>query len=96
MCIGKSAIQMHFTFFTAVFVLFVRYNMMLESDWIVVVDTVSVSDSSQGKRYNTLQIHPHPQFSASNNDYDLCLLRTQTMEMGGMFARACVQIQLQK
>ncbi|XP_056331028.1 transmembrane protease serine 9-like [Danio aesculapii] len=61
---------------------FVQYDMMLESDWVVVVDTLSVSDSSLGKRYNTLQIHPHPQFSEDNNDYDLCLLRTQTdMEM---------------
>ncbi|XP_073781673.1 tryptase gamma isoform X2 [Danio rerio] len=61
---------------------FVQYDMMLESDWVVVIDTLSVSDSSVGKRHNTLQIHPHPQFSEDNNDYDLCLLRTQTdMEM---------------
>ncbi|ROL41472.1 Transmembrane protease serine 6 [Anabarilius grahami] len=70
---------------------FVQYDMMLESDWIVVVDTVSVSDSSQGKRYNTLQIHPHPRFSESNNDYDLCLLRTQTeMEMGDGVRPVCL------
>uniref|UniRef100_A0A673FVX8 Peptidase S1 domain-containing protein n=1 Tax=Sinocyclocheilus rhinocerous TaxID=307959 RepID=A0A673FVX8_9TELE len=30
------------------------YDMKLESDWIVVVDTVSISDASQGKRYRTL------------------------------------------
>lgn len=57
---------------------FEEYNMMDESDWVVVVDTVSLSDSSQGKRYNTLQIHPHPKYSKDNNDYDLCLLRTQS------------------
>lgn len=61
-----------------------RYNMMEESDWVVVIDTVSASDPSQGKRYNTLQIHPHPKFSEDTNDYDLCLLRTQSdMMMGG-------------
>ncbi|XP_048009643.1 transmembrane protease serine 11E-like isoform X1 [Megalobrama amblycephala] len=70
---------------------FVQYDMMLESDWIVVVDTISVSDSSQGKRYNTLQIHPHPQYSESNNDYDLCLLRTQTeMKMGDGVRPVCL------
>ncbi|XP_056115455.1 transmembrane protease serine 3-like isoform X2 [Rhinichthys klamathensis goyatoka] len=70
---------------------FVQYDMMLESDWIVVVDTVSVSDSSQGKRYNTLQIHPHPRFSGNDNDYDLCLLRTQTeMEMGDGVRPVCL------
>lgn len=58
--------------------------MMEESDWVVVIDTVSASDPSQGKRYNTLQIHPHPKFSEDTNDYDLCLLRTQSdMMMGG-------------
>uniref|UniRef100_A0A673FU54 Peptidase S1 domain-containing protein n=1 Tax=Sinocyclocheilus rhinocerous TaxID=307959 RepID=A0A673FU54_9TELE len=63
---------------------FMQYDMKLESDWIVVVDTVSISDASQGKRYRTLQINQHPRFSQDNNDYDLCLLRTQIeMETGG-------------
>ncbi len=70
----------------SVCVSFGRFNMKLESDWIVVVGTVSVSDPSQGKRYQTLQIKPHPGFSLDNNDYDLCLLRTRTeIEMGGEF-----------
>ncbi|KAI7806741.1 hypothetical protein IRJ41_011117 [Triplophysa rosa] len=62
---------------------FIQYNMMEESDWVVVIDTVSVSDPSQGKRYNTLEIHPHPKFSEDTNDYDLCLLRTQSAMMMG-------------
>ncbi|XP_056619147.1 transmembrane protease serine 6-like [Triplophysa dalaica] len=57
---------------------FIQYNMMEKSDWVVVIKTVSVSDPSQGKRHNTLEIHPHPQFSEDTNDYDLCLLRTQS------------------
>lgn len=66
----------------------IRYGMKLESDWIVVVDTVSISDASQGKRYLILQIHQHPLFSQDNNDYDLCLLHTQTeMETGGAFTQ---------
>ncbi|XP_067304010.1 transmembrane protease serine 6-like isoform X2 [Pseudorasbora parva] len=70
---------------------FVTYDMMQVSDWIVVVDTINVSDSSQGKHYNILQIHLHPQFSSTNNDYDLCLLRTQTeMEMGDGVRPVCL------
>ncbi|XP_016322345.1 transmembrane protease serine 6 [Sinocyclocheilus anshuiensis] len=70
---------------------FIQYGMKLESDWIVVVDSVSVSDLSQGKRYHTLQINPHPRFSLDNNDYDLCLLRTQTeMEMGDGVRPVCL------
>ncbi|XP_043113622.1 uncharacterized protein LOC122357978 [Puntigrus tetrazona] len=66
---------------------FIQYDMKQESDWIVVVDTVSVSDPSQGKRYQTLQINTHPRFSLDNNDYDLCMLRTKTeIEMGGEFS----------
>ncbi|TRY53687.1 hypothetical protein DNTS_024428, partial [Danionella cerebrum] len=57
---------------------FVLYDMLLESDWVVVVDSLSVSDPTQGKRYKTLQIHAHPGFSERDNDFDLCLLRTQT------------------
>ncbi|XP_050988074.1 transmembrane protease serine 11B-like protein [Labeo rohita] len=70
---------------------FMQYDMKLESNWIVVTDTVSISDPSQGKRYHTLQILPHPQFSKDNNDYDLCLLRTQTeMQMGGGVRPVCL------
>ncbi|KAF4102689.1 hypothetical protein G5714_015572 [Onychostoma macrolepis] len=70
---------------------FIQYNMKLESDWIVVVDTVSVSDLSQGKRYQTLQINSHPRFSLDNNDYDLCLLHTKTeIEMGDGVRPVCL------
>uniref|UniRef100_A0A8C2IEB0 Peptidase S1 domain-containing protein n=1 Tax=Cyprinus carpio TaxID=7962 RepID=A0A8C2IEB0_CYPCA len=70
---------------------FMQYGMKLESDWIVVVDTVSISDASQGKRYLILQIHQHPLFSQDNNDYDLCLLHTQTeMETGDGVRPVCL------
>ncbi|KAK2903686.1 hypothetical protein Q8A67_008399 [Cirrhinus molitorella] len=70
---------------------FMQYGMKLESDWIVVVDTVILSDPSQGKRYHIQQILLHPQFSKENNDYDLCLLRTQTeIEMGDGVRPVCL------
>lgn len=63
---------------------FPRYDMMHESDWQVVIDTVHLSEVSLGKRYSALEIKPHPNFSEENNDYDLGLLRTaKDMEMGG-------------
>ncbi|KAL6462454.1 hypothetical protein MHYP_G00288760 [Metynnis hypsauchen] len=67
---------------------FVEYNMMLESDWQVLIDTIVVT---HGKRYNTLQIHPHPKFSVDTNDYDLGLLRTETeMRMGDGVRPVCL------
>lgn len=52
---------------------------MLEvADWLVVVDTVSIADSSLGKRYRALQVIYHPHFNRDNNDYDVGLLRTIT------------------
>lgn len=52
---------------------------MLEvADWLVVVDTVSIADSSLGKRYRALQVIYHPHFNRYNNDYDVGLLRTIT------------------
>lgn len=52
---------------------------MLEvADWLVVVDTVSIADSSLGKRYRALQVIYHPRFNRYNNDYDVGLLRTIT------------------
>ncbi|XP_059424572.1 transmembrane protease serine 5-like isoform X2 [Carassius carassius] len=70
---------------------FIKYSTKPESDWTVVVDTVDISDPSQGKRYHALQIHQHPQFSEKNLDHDLCLLRTQTeMEMGDGVRPMCL------
>ncbi|XP_036413766.1 trypsin-1-like [Colossoma macropomum] len=67
---------------------FVEYNMMLESDWQVLIDTIVVT---HGKRYNTLQIHPHPKFSVNTNDYDLSLLLTETeMRMGDGVRPVCL------
>ncbi|XP_066535212.1 tryptase gamma-like [Hoplias malabaricus] len=54
---------------------FVEFHMLLESEWQVVIDTVVLT---QGRHYNTLQIHPHPKFSENDNDYDLGLLLTET------------------
>lgn len=52
---------------------------MLEvADWLVVVDTISIAESSLGKRYRALQVLYHPRFSRYNNDYDVGLLRTIT------------------
>lgn len=58
---------------------------MLEvGDWLVVVDTVDIADSSVGKRYRALQLVYHPRFNRYNNDYDVGLLRTITdMDMTG-------------
>uniref|UniRef100_A0A3B4DEP9 Peptidase S1 domain-containing protein n=1 Tax=Pygocentrus nattereri TaxID=42514 RepID=A0A3B4DEP9_PYGNA len=62
--------------------------MMLESDWQVLIDSIVVT---HGKRYNTLQIHPHPKFSVDTNDYDLGLLRTETeMRMGDGVRPVCL------
>uniref|UniRef100_A0A9J7Y8Y2 Peptidase S1 domain-containing protein n=1 Tax=Cyprinus carpio carpio TaxID=630221 RepID=A0A9J7Y8Y2_CYPCA len=75
----------------SVFVSFDRYGIKPESDWTVVVDTVNISDPSQGKRYHALQINLHPEYSKKNKDYDLCLLRTQTeMEMGDGVRPVCL------
>ncbi|KAL7840441.1 hypothetical protein AOLI_G00257640 [Acnodon oligacanthus] len=72
---------------------FVEYNMMQESDWQVLIDSIVVT---HGKRYNTLQIHPHPKFSVETNDYDLGLLHTETeMRMGGVFQTDTHSQQLQ-
>lgn len=63
---------------------FCRNNMLEVADWLVVVDTVSIADSSLGKRYRALQVLYHPLFKRDNNDYDLGLLRTITdMDMKG-------------
>lgn len=57
---------------------------MAPADWLVVVDTVSIADSSSGKRYRGLQILHHPRYDSYNNDYDVGLLRTVTaMDLGG-------------
>nr|XP_023990659.1 transmembrane protease serine 5-like [Salvelinus alpinus] len=63
---------------------FIQYNMLQESEWQVVVDTLSLTDTSAGQRYRALQILYHPSFSINNNDYDLGLLRTVAdIDMGG-------------
>ncbi|XP_052000265.1 tryptase-like [Xyrauchen texanus] len=70
---------------------FVQNNMMTEYQWVVVIDTISLSDLTQGKRYNILQILPHPLYSEVTNDYDLCLLQTQSeMEMGAGVRPVCL------
>lgn len=52
---------------------------MLEvADWLVVVDTVSIADSSLEKHYRALKVIYHPRFNRYNNDYDVGLLRTIT------------------
>ncbi|KAK1806624.1 hypothetical protein P4O66_005127, partial [Electrophorus voltai] len=75
---------------------FVGFNMMIESDWKAVIDTLIASDVTHGKRYDTLQIYPHPQFSMDTNDYDLGLLLTQTkMSMEGPVSPHLRQAQVQ-
>ncbi|XP_034029513.1 transmembrane protease serine 9-like [Thalassophryne amazonica] len=59
---------------------FVENDMFDASDWLVVVDTVSITDRSLGQRYRTLQVLYHPNFNEFN-DYDLGLLRTAEMQM---------------
>ncbi|XP_028837068.1 serine protease 53 isoform X2 [Denticeps clupeoides] len=70
---------------------FAQYNMMFESDWQVVIDTLRASDESRGRRYSVLHIHPHPGFSEETNDYDLGLLRTAgEMQMGDGVKPVCL------
>ncbi|KAM6968084.1 tryptase gamma [Aplochiton taeniatus] len=57
---------------------FVQFNMLLASDWLVLVDTVSSTDTSPGKRYLAQQLLYHPNYSKEDHDYDLGLLRTTT------------------
>ncbi|XP_059195065.1 transmembrane protease serine 9-like [Centropristis striata] len=65
---------------------------MLEAaDWLVVADTLSISDSSVGKRYRALQVLSHPRFNKYSNDYDVGLLRTVTdMELTGGVRPVCL------
>nr|XP_029499138.1 uncharacterized protein LOC115114771 isoform X2 [Oncorhynchus nerka] len=70
---------------------FIQYNMLQESEWQVVVDTLSLTDTSVGQRYRALQILYHPSFSVNNNDYDLGLLRTVAdIDMGGGVRPVCM------
>ncbi|XP_053530957.1 uncharacterized protein LOC108278024 [Ictalurus punctatus] len=72
---------------------FMEYDLMLEADWQVVVDTLIVSDVSHGQRYNTLRIHTHPKYSKQTNDYDLGLMLTHTaMRMGDSVRPVCLPI----
>ncbi|XP_036394433.1 tryptase-like [Megalops cyprinoides] len=67
------------------------YDMLEVADWQVVVDTLSVSESTAGTHYKALQIHCHPRFSTDNNDYDLALIRTtQEIEMSGGVWPVCL------
>ncbi|XP_062421434.1 transmembrane protease serine 9-like [Pungitius pungitius] len=67
---------------------FAQNNMLVAADWLAVVDTVSIADSSQGKHYRALQILHHPLYDSYNNDYDVGLLRTVTaMDLSGGGAR---------
>ncbi|KAK5861998.1 hypothetical protein PBY51_017431 [Eleginops maclovinus] len=70
---------------------FVENNMLEVSDWLVVVDTVSIADVSLGDRYRALQVLYHPWFDKYNNDYDVGLLRTITdMDMGAGVRPVCL------
>nr|XP_046254497.1 transmembrane protease serine 6-like [Scatophagus argus] len=70
---------------------FVENNMLEAADWLAVVGTVSIADSSQGRRYRALQILYHPRFNRYNNDYDVALLRTVTdMDMKGGVRPVCL------
>ncbi|XP_071326049.1 transmembrane protease serine 11A [Trachinotus anak] len=70
---------------------FVENNMLEVAAWLVVVDTVSIADSSLGKRYRALQVLYHPRFNTYNNDYDVGLLRTITdIDMRGGVRPVCL------
>ncbi|XP_033497345.2 transmembrane protease serine 11D [Epinephelus lanceolatus] len=70
---------------------FVENNMLEVADWLVVVDTVSIADSSLGTRYRALQVLYHPRFNRYNNDYDVGLLRTIIdMDMNGGVRPVCL------
>ncbi|KAK5892046.1 hypothetical protein CesoFtcFv8_012465 [Champsocephalus esox] len=70
---------------------FVENNMLEASDWLVVVDTVSIADVSLGERYRALQVLYHPRFNKLNNDYDVGLLRTITdMDMRAGVRPVCL------
>ncbi|KAG7318097.1 hypothetical protein KOW79_019132 [Hemibagrus wyckioides] len=72
---------------------FTEYELTLEADWQVVVNTVMVSDLSHGQRYNTLRILTHPKYSKETNDYDLGLLLTHTaMRMGDSVRPVCLPV----
>ncbi|XP_037642130.1 transmembrane protease serine 5-like [Sebastes umbrosus] len=66
-------------------------NMLEVANWLVVVDTVSIADSSLGKRYRALQVLYHPLYNRHNNDYDVGLLRTiSDMDMTGGVRPVCL------
>uniref|UniRef100_A0AAY5KC88 Peptidase S1 domain-containing protein n=1 Tax=Esox lucius TaxID=8010 RepID=A0AAY5KC88_ESOLU len=70
---------------------FVMYNMLLESDWQVVLDTLSLTDASAGLRYRVQQIHHHPSFSKDTDDYDIGLMLTVAeIDMGGGAQPVCL------
>ncbi|XP_035283615.1 transmembrane protease serine 5-like [Anguilla anguilla] len=61
------------------------------SDWEVVVDTVSMTDSASGRHYHVLGIEHHPRFSSESNDYDLGLIHTTAeIEMKGGVWPVCL------
>ncbi|KAF3839455.1 hypothetical protein F7725_018172 [Dissostichus mawsoni] len=71
-----------------------KNNMLEVSDWLVVVDTVSIADVSLGERYRALQVLYHPRFNKFNNDYDVGLLRTITdMDMRAGVRPVCLPSQ---
>ncbi|KAJ8332992.1 hypothetical protein SKAU_G00418880 [Synaphobranchus kaupii] len=70
---------------------FTLNEMLQVSDWQVVVDTVSMTDSMPGRHYQALEIKHHPRFSSENNDYDLGLIHTATdIEMEGGVWPVCL------
>ncbi|KAF3692235.1 Transmembrane protease serine 13 [Channa argus] len=72
-----------------------RNHLLEVADWLVVVGTVSIADSSQGKRYRALQVLYHPNFTTEKNDFDLGLLRTVTdVEMRGYVSDELRQVQV--
>ncbi|KAF5881153.1 transmembrane protease serine 6-like, partial [Clarias magur] len=73
------------------------YDLLLAADWQVVVDTLAISDVSNGQRYNTLRIYTHPKYSQQTNDYDLGLLLTDTdIKMGDSVRPVCLPIVAQE
>ncbi|KAJ7985350.1 hypothetical protein DPEC_G00351150 [Dallia pectoralis] len=70
---------------------FIEFDMLLESDWQVVVGTLSLSDLSTGRSYGVRQIVYSPSYSEDNYDFDLGLLRTvPDMILGGGVRPVCM------
>ncbi|KAJ8404979.1 hypothetical protein AAFF_G00329000 [Aldrovandia affinis] len=70
---------------------FILHEMLLIADWQVVVDTISTTESADGRYYKVLEVKRHPQFSKKSNDYDLGLVQTAAdIEMKGGVRPVCL------